>query len=369
MKNIWYIINDIDKLDTPSLVIHKDRVQYNIDLMISMVGNHSRLRPHVKTYKIPEVVSMQMASGINKFKCATIAEAEMLARTGAPDVLLAYQPSAVKTERLLKLKDKYGNTTFSTLMDNEETASMIAEKCRNTLTHLKIYVDLNNGNNRTGIAPEEAFPLFKKCLELKGIDPLGLHVYDGHIRDSDPEDRKRHCDRDFSKVTSLAEYIHSKLDVDAEIIAGGSPTFGIHAARNKVNCSPGTTLFWDAGYEENFPDLPFQNAAVVITRVISRPATGLLCLDLGHKSIAGENPIQDRVRFLNAQELQPVSHSEEHLVVANTAGLDLKVGDVIYGIPYHICPTTALYDRVPVVRNNQVIDTWNVTARNRQITI
>ncbi len=60
--------------------------------MIALAGGVDRLRPHMKTSKIPEVVRMHLDQGITRYKVATIAEAEMAAAAGAPDVLLAYQP-------------------------------------------------------------------------------------------------------------------------------------------------------------------------------------------------------------------------------------------------------------------------------------
>lgn len=369
MKNKWYLINDIDRLDSPVLIVHPDRIQYNIDIMIAIVKDPARLRPHVKTYKMSEIVNMQMKSGIRKFKCATIAEAEMLGMTGAPDVLLAYPLTGPKLDRYFMLISKYPDTEFSAIIDHEAGAQALSDKAVSFMSTTGVYLDINNGNNRTGIFPEDAFAIYKKCFELKGIKPLGLHVYDGHIRETDPEKRKKHCDQNFEIIKALAKYILQKLDTDPHIIAGGSPTFPIHAQRNKVECSPGTSLLWDAGYKENFPDIPFQNAALIISRVISKPASDLFCLDLGHKSIASENPLANRVRFLNAEGLEPVSHSEEHLVVKNTKKVSLSIGDVLYGIPYHICPTIALYNEVTVIRNNRIITTWEVKARSRKIKI
>ena len=148
MKNNWYYIEDIDRLDSPALTVHPDRIQNNIDTMISMVKDPSRLQPHVKTYKMSEIVKMQMKSGINKFKCATIAEAEMLAISGANDVLLAYQPVGPKIDRLIELVKKYQETQFSILLDDERIATEIAEKCKKNLVLLYVYIDINNGNNR-----------------------------------------------------------------------------------------------------------------------------------------------------------------------------------------------------------------------------
>lgn len=364
----WYCINEIANIDSPALVIFKDRVLKNIRQMVNMVrGNTDRLMPHIKTYKIAEVIKMQLASGINRFKCATIAEAELLGMTGAKSALLAYQPSQVKLKRLIQLSNAYPDTIFSTLIDNKSSADMINSSLASEDLSMDIYIDVNNGNNRTGILPEKALDLYSYCLDTKGINVKGLHVYDGHIRNEDPVERKEVCDRDFAPVKLLADTLKKKYGIIPEIIAGGSPTFPIHAVRQQVICSPGTTLFWDAGYGSRFQDMPFLPSAILITRIASNPSEGLYCLDLGHKAIASENSLENRVVFLNAAGLKAVGHSEEHLVVDNTGGAELCIGDVIYGLPYHICPTTALYNEVVVVENQKVIDHWEVIARNRKI--
>jgi D-serine deaminase-like pyridoxal phosphate-dependent protein len=106
----------------------------------------------------------------------------------------------------------------------------------------------------------------------------------------------------------------------------------------------------------------------VVTRVISKPAHDLICVDLGHKSIASENPLPQRVRFLSSDQLEPVGHSEEHMVLKINGLSTLKPGDVLYGIPYHICPTVALHDRVFVAAGQRVTGFWETLARNRYIT-
>src|SRR5438128_12350864 len=118
----WYHINNIEEIDSPALVIYPERVKYNIDLAIKMIGDASRLRPHVKTHKTREVSLLLIEAGVDKFKCATIAEAEMLGDCGAPDVLLAYQPVGPKLSRFISLIQKFPATRFSCLIDNTESA-------------------------------------------------------------------------------------------------------------------------------------------------------------------------------------------------------------------------------------------------------
>jgi D-threonine aldolase len=151
------------------------------------------------------------------------------------------------------------------------------------------------------------------------------------------------------------------------VIAGGSPTFPVHAQRAKVECSPGTFIFWDAGYQQMLPEQPFRPAALVVSRVISHPNEGVWCTDLGHKSIASENPLGNRVVFLNAPGLQFRGQSEEHLVVQAEESNGYRVGEVLYGLPYHICPTCALYERALVVEEGRVTAEWKIVSRDRKI--
>jgi len=391
----WYTISNIGELDTPALVVYPDRVRRNIGRAIEMVGDPARLRPHVKTHKSPQVTRMMLGAGIRQFKCATIAEAEMLALEGAPDVLLAYQPIGPKVERLVALIRKFPNTQFSCLFDNAEAARAMAGIFAAAGLVVPVWLDINVGMDRTGIAPgPAAVQLYREAAESAGIKPVGLHAYDGHIRDSDPTARAQRCDAAFGGLLALREAIAVELrpaatlssaggwkDVPREaaaelprIIAGGSPTFPIHARRAaEIQCSPGTFVYWDKGYGDQFPDQPFIPAALVVTRVISLRGETRLCLDLGHKSISAENEITKRVGFLNGPGLTPVGQSEEHLVVELTnqssPSRSFRIGDVFYGVPYHICPTVALYERAFIVENGKVGADWCNIARDRKLTL
>ena len=261
----WYAIVNINSLDTPALVVYPERVKANIQLLKSMVYGVEWLRPHVKTHKMAEVAQMMLAEGISKFKCATIAEAEMLARAGATDVLLAYQPVGPKINRLLSLVQNFPNTHFSCIFDNLLVAQAIAEVFAEAQLTIPLYVDLNVGMNRTGIKPgPEALNLYLTASKMAGVKPIGLHAYDGHLRDQDFALRKENCDQAFAVVTQLASKIVKEGCDAPKIVAGGSPTFPIHAQRKNVECSPGTFIFWDWGYSQLLPEQPFSFAALVV---------------------------------------------------------------------------------------------------------
>jgi D-serine deaminase-like pyridoxal phosphate-dependent protein len=194
-----------------------------------------------------------------------------------------------------------------------------------------------------------------------------LHVYDGHIRDSDLNQRIAHAEADFAAVEQLVDRLESAGLPVPEIVVGGTPTFPVHARHARRTCSPGTCLFWDVSYATKFPDLDFQWAAVLLARVISKPGPGRLCFDLGYKSVSPDNP-DLRVELLDVPEARVINHSEEHLAVETPAAGRFAVGDVVYGIPFHVCPTVALHREAVVCREGRAVERWQVAARDRRIT-
>ncbi|MBW8685503.1 D-TA family PLP-dependent enzyme [Chitinophaga rhizophila] len=367
----WYELHNINTIDTPAVLVYPERMRENILLLKKTVGDVQRLRPHIKTSKMVEAVQLLQAEGINKFKCATIAEAEMLGLAGAADVLLAYQPVGPKIDRLLQVVEQYPDTKYACLVDNSASAITIAAVFAAAQRTLPVYLDLNIGMNRTGIEPgpyDDVRDLYLELQQIPGIKAVGLHAYDGHLHDTTFELRREKCNAGFAPVLALAAAIADAGTPAPLIVAGGTPTYEIYAEHAGVECSPGTFIFQDWGYKEQHPEQLFDFAAVVITRVISVIDGKHVCVDLGHKSVASENP-QPRIHFLNAPDAEPQGHSEEHLVVKVPDTASYPVGTVLYGIPTHICPTVALYERAGVVENNNCVAWWKVVARDRKIMI
>jgi D-threonine aldolase len=370
MGREWYTIDNIGELDSPAMVVYPERVRDNIKGVKTIIDDVDRLRPHVKTNKSKEVCKMLMDEGIKKFKCATIAEAEMLGMIRAQDVVLAYQPTGPKLTRFLQLIRKYPTTTYSCLYDNAQSAQDISIAFADQGLRINAYMDVNNGNDRSGIIPgQEAVALYEKVATMKGIVPIGLHLYDGQHRQVDIAERTKACNAAFVAVEKLKTDIQQLGFPEPVILAGGSPTFPIHAQRKDIICCPGTFVYWDKGYSDICAEQPFVSAALVVSRVISLPTKTRVCTDLGHNSIASENILTNRVHFLNAPDLKPVGQSEEHLVLEAPEGHNYKVGDVLYGLPFHICPTVALYERVNTVQKERVNGEWRVIARDRKIEV
>ena len=365
----WYRIESPGKILSPALLLYPARIRHNIKEMIRLAGDVNRLWPHIKTHKSADVIRMQQEAGIEKFKCSTLSEAALLGKCGVTEALLAMQPTAAHLNTYFKIQETYPMTRFSTLVDNRDTLSLMQERTKSKGQSIRLWLDVNNGMDRTGIAPGlEAIRLVEDLCADPLIDFMGLHVYDGHIRDSDPKARAERCHRDMEPVLNLQRELTSKGLEIRSTIAGGSPSFPIHAKRKEFDLSPGTTLLWDAGYGQKFPDMPFRHAAVLMTRVISKPAPGLVCTDLGHKSVASEMPFP-RVALINSENCEQVSQSEEHLVLSCGEKNYSGIGEILYALPMHICPTVPKHPSVHIVEENRVIGRWSISALDHNVEI
>jgi D-threonine aldolase len=364
MSAPWHLVANIDEVPSPALLVYPERVEENIRRMLALCPPE-RLRPHVKTHKLPEIVRMQMARGITRFKCATLMELEMAANAGATDLLLAYQPVGPTAAALVELVRQFPAVHFSAIADDLQVIQNLSQRFSAARKSLPLLLDIDCGMHRSGIAPGiEALELYRQIASLPGLEPGGLHVYDGHIKETNLADRARSRETAWAPIDPFIQDLARAGCPIPAIVAGGTPTFPFHALHQNLECSPGTCLFWDFGYARQFPDLDFLFAALVLTRVVSKPQPHRLCLDLGHKAIASENP-HPRVQFIDLPGADAVMHSEEHLVIETDQAENFSVGAVLYGIPRHVCPTSALYSEAVTVRHNRAQDRWRIKGRDR----
>jgi D-serine deaminase-like pyridoxal phosphate-dependent protein len=369
MSSPWYAISNADAIASPAVLVYPDRIARNLQRMVDMAGDVRRLRPHVKTHKLAQVIALKRAAGIHKFKVSTIAEAEMTATAGGEDILLAYQPVGPSVQRLITLMRQFPGTLFSTLVDDPANLAAMANSAVAAGVAIPLYIDLNVGMNRTGITPgDAALDLYRAICKTPGVLPAGLHAYDGHLHTADRKQLEQEVQRTFAPVWAMRDQLRAESLPVPNIVASGTPTFATLAQHAGVEVGAGTTVLWDFGQAETCPDYDFLNGAMLFTRVISKPAPGLLCLDLGHKAVASEMP-HPRVRLMGLEDAIAVTHSEEHLVVKSERADEYAVGDVVYGIPRHICPTMALYSEVNAVHDGVADEIWPVLARARRITV
>ncbi|MBU79349.1 MAG: threonine aldolase [Flavobacteriales bacterium] len=357
-------INSSENLISPGLIIIPERIIRNIKKMISIAGSPKRLWPHVKTHKLREIIDFQKEYGISKFKCATICEAEMLALSEVEKILLAIQPTKLNLIHFIKLKILYPKIEFSTIVDNLDSLKLMSDLSSKNNIKLSIWIDINNGMNRTGVNNlSTSLKLIKNIDTDKNLILEGLHVYDGHIRNPDFKKRKKECDKAYQFIN---EIINSSIKNGIKIqnfITGGSPTFNIHSTRKGNYLSPGTTLLWDEGYKKLFPEMNFEIAAILVSRIISKPNKNILCLDLGHKSVASEMPLP-RVIIRGLENAKHISQSEEHLIIESKKAKNYNIGDLVYATPFHICPTVSKFEYLQTISNGKISSLWKVKARN-----
>lgn len=363
----FYWKNDLDltRVASPGLLVDADRVENNLQRMISIAGNDpSRLRPHVKTHKMSSVVRLQIAKGINRFKTATLAEAEMVANAGGRDVLLAYQMVGPNVQRFAELIDRFPETRFSTVVDSPAAVAGLSKVFATGTVPIDLWIDVDCGMHRTGV------PIGPKLDEIRDrieASPElrfgGLHVYDGHLHDPPETDRRE-------KVSLIIDAVreYNQRRPCPMVVGGGSPTFPFWAGCVDWQCSPGTTVFWDVGYGSSYADLQFQVAIALVARVISKPGEDRICLDLGYKSMAAEMPLGNRIQIPGIPDAQLLGQSEEHLMLGTASADAIPLGAEFLAYPRHVCPTIALHGFATVVRDGRVTsERWEVDARARDL--
>jgi D-threonine aldolase len=372
-RNALYKVEDVSSVFSPGLLFFKDHIRRNIARAIELAGSPDQLRPHVKTHKTREIVQLQRAAGITKHKCATIAEAEMLAGCGAEEVLLAYPLVGPNCARMARLVRAFPECQFAVVADHPRAIGALSDAMKAENAQIEVLLDVDTGQHRTGILPGAGgVTLYELFSRLPGLRPGGLHVYDGHAHQTQLADREAAVGEFLEAVIDLRETLSAKRLPVPRIVLGGTPTFPVHAKLKlpEAEYSPGTCFLHDHGYATAYPDIGgFTPAAIMLTRVVSRPTPTRVTLDLGTKAIASDPPAGSRFALLDVPEYRTVLHNEEHAVVETPAADTFEPGDVIYAIPTHICPTCALHRTAYVVEEGRVTDRWEIIARDRLLTI
>lgn len=361
-----YALNDPSELLSPSLVIFLPIVRRNLAKMIEMARGADRLRPHVKTHKMPAIIRMYGELGVHKHKCATIAEAEMTAAAGASDILIAFPMVGPSIPRLAELVKNFPETTFRTVVDDADAARALSKGLEGVDRPVPVLIDLDLGMGRTGIAPEDADDLAALVASLPNLTFDGLHGYDGHIHDFDLEDRKKSAAPGIERTLQLRERLLARGLPVNRLVMGGTPTFPVHTLRDipGLECSPGTPVLHDGSYAKKYPDLPFVPAALLLGRIVSRPRPDRLCLDIGYKAVAAD-PQGDRLQVLSVPESTLGGQSEEHILVNTPDAGQFPPGTPVLTLPTHICPTCALHRKAYVIEDGAVVDEWDIVARDR----
>jgi len=372
MTTLHYSIENTGGIFTPALIVFPELVERNLESMIRIAGRPDRLRPHCKTHKIAEVTGLELARGIVKHKCATLAEAEMLATAGVRDIFLAYNLVGPNIQRAVRLLQAYGGIRLAVTADHPQPTAALGAAMHHRGLSVDVLLDLDTGMHRTGLAAgSEARTLYEQIAATPGLAPGGLHVYDGHNHQTCVAERRAAVHAAWDRIIAFRDELVSAGLPVPRVVAGGTGTFPIYAAIDDptLELSPGTCVFHDAGYTAAYPDLRFDVAAVLLTRVVSRPGPDRVTLDLGYKACASDPPAGQRLVFPVLPDAQQVLQNEEHLVLQTPLASRFQPGDELIAIPWHICPTTALHKQVYVVAGGRVVGRWDVSARDRQLTV
>lgn len=368
-----FTITNPDSLLSPSLVIFRDHVIHNIETMIKLAGGPERLRPHCKTHKMAAVTKLMLERGITKHKAATIAEAEMLAQCGVKDIVISYNMVGPNIARAVELAKTYPDARITVAADDAGCIEQLGAAATQAVVTIGVVLDVNPGRDRTGVVPgPAAAALYKQIAHTPGLRAEGLHLYDGQQIQADPVERKQAVDQVWERVIAFRELLERNGVPVPRIICGGTPTFPVYAQMTDpvIELSPGTCVFHDKNYGERYCDLsPFVAAAAVFTRVVSRPTANRVTFDVGTKAIASDPPMGQRAVLPAIPDGVQVLHNEEHLVIETPDAGQWNVGDWTLAIPRHVCPTSALHRTAYVIENGRLVDEWDVTSRDRKLTI
>jgi D-threonine aldolase len=368
-----YQLRDTSAVYSPALLFYKPLIEHNIAQAVALAGSPERLRPHAKTHKTREIIQLEMAAGIRKHKCATLAEADMIAGCGVNDVFIAYNMVGPNCQRLARLAQNYPGCRFSITGDDSAAVKALSEAAASAGVTIDVLLDLDVGQHRTGMAPgPAAIALYELVSRLPGLRPGGIHAYDGHNHQESLEERQAAVSRLLGPVLEIRdELLRKRLPVPRLVVAG-TPTFPVYARLDVpgLECTPGTFVLHDHGYGTRFNDLKgFVPAALLLTRVISRPTASRVTLDLGYKAVASDPPAGKRCALLDVPDYEAVLQNEEHLVIETRAAAKFKPGDVVYAMPTHICPTVAMHRSAYVVADGRVIGSWDIIARDRVLSV
>jgi D-serine deaminase-like pyridoxal phosphate-dependent protein len=370
-----YRIAEIESVMTPALVIYPEIVEANIDATLRVLGGDAnRWRPHVKTSKLGFVMRKMAERGVVNVKCATTLELKTAAEAGAEDILVAYPMMGANARRVRELALAMPDKRISALVENaEQVESWIG-------SDIGLFIDLNGGMDRTGIEQDHIDQVVQlaQVIEESGLVFRGLHYYDGQMsKYEDLATREVMAHQGYDQLMQIIAALNSAGIVIEEVITAGTPAFPCTLSYRPFaeapfvhRASPGTVVYGDFTSAGQLPaEYGYRPAAVVVSTVVSHPMPGRLTCDAGHKAVSADAGVPT-CTVLGHPELQPHKPSEEHLPIDAPAGVELPgVGDYLYLVPRHVCPTVNNFDDALLVVDGKIVGVERVTARGREIPV
>ncbi len=353
----------VDELDTPSLTVDLDVFEDNVGLCMHRLAG-VRVRPHLKTAKSPQVAQLLLEAGAAGICVAKLSEAEVMIAGGIDDVLITTELAGpIKVRRLAQLTSRWPKARIRVVVDSWEGAAALDAALPRALETL---LDVNVGQDRCGVSPEDALALADRIRDLERLDLVGVQGYEGnlqHVRD--PAERRALCDASMRRLElAVGELRAAGHPVDV-VSTGGTGTAEFCAAHEVVTeVQPGSFMFMDADYSDT-GGVPYRSSLSAIATVISRPAPDRAVIDAGLKTLSDDS---GPARLLDAPGWSYAPAGDEHGVLTPTDAperRDLRVGDRVALQPSHIDTTVNLHDALYAHRAGQIEAAWLVAARGK----
>jgi D-serine deaminase-like pyridoxal phosphate-dependent protein len=366
-----YKVSSTEDVMTPALLVYPEIIASNIDRTLALLdGAADRWRVHIKTAKLGYTLRRMVERGVCNFKCATTLELLVACQCGAADVLLAYPSIGANARRVRDIAAQFPDVRISVLVENEEQARQWRG------SRVGIFLDINPGMNRTGIEEGHGGQIFGlvRAIGAEGLEFRGLHYYDGQHREPDEGERTKAAHHGYHRLLEIVSEIERMGVRVPEVITAGTPTLptslsfeGFRNADFIHRVSPGTVVYSDASSLAQLAEkYGYRPAVLVLTRVVSHPRAGMVTCDAGHKSVSADAGVPTCV-VVGHSELTPLSPSEEHLPLEVAGGATGPgVGEALYLLPRHICPTVNNFDDALLVRSGAVESVEKVSARGRE---
>lgn len=355
----------LTSVDTPALVLDLDAFERNLQRMADAVaGRGVRLRPHGKSHKCPEIARRQVALGAVGICCQKVSEAAVFVEAGIADVLVTNQ--VVGESKIRHLVELARRARIGVLVDHPLQVQALAAAAKAQNAALDVYVEVNVGANRCGVAPgEPAARLARTVADHAPLRFAGLQCYHGaaqHMRT--PEARA-------AAIASATEAARASIRaIEAEglrvgrVTGAGTGSF-VHELAGGVfdELQAGSYVFMDRDYGDNqlgAGDIAFEHALFVRTTVMSRPTAERAIVDAGLKASSVDSGMPT---VWQRPELKYLKAADEHGVIATPGPADLSLGDTVLLVPGHCDPTVNLYDELICFRGDTVEAVWPVAAR------
>lgn len=354
-----------DGIATPALVVDADTMDRNITRMAAAARTGGfALRPHAKAHKCPQIAERQLAAGACGLSVATLGEAEVFADAGFDDLFIAY-PVWIDQARSKRFRSLADRVALRVGIDSPEAARRLGEAAHGSGRPVEVLVEIDSGNRRTGVAPEEAGRVGTAAADA-GLHVAGVFTFPGHGYGHDAGARERAA-RDEEHALGRAAQALRDAGLEAVVLSGGStPTAGRWRPGAVGELRPGVYVFNDATQLAIGSCQEADLALAAAATVVSIPAPDRFVLDAGSKILgADRTPWVTGHGFLPAFPDAAVTGLwEHHAVVQLPEGVPgPSLGSVVAVVPNHVCTPVNLVDELLVVQDGSLADRWPVAAR------